>query len=150
MPRYCKLKRSSKSEFYGFDLKTYKKDIKHMIINIINDTPAHTAGLIEGDVILEVNGESVESADRDTVVAKIIKHPKHVELLVVNDYKIYLENKDPALNSSTNNNNIHHYVKHAGTLPILNNRSNRTSTISSTQNIGKKNNHNKKKYHHFS
>lgn len=137
MPRYCKLKRSSKSEFYGFDLKTYKKDIKHMIINIINDSPAQKAGLIEGDIILEVNGESVDNADRDAVVKKIIKHSKHVELLVVNDYKIYLESKDPTLNNGSFNNSGHHFVKNSGTLPILNNRSNRTSTISSTQNIGK-------------
>jgi membrane-associated protease RseP (regulator of RpoE activity) len=108
-----------------------------MIINIVKNSPAHKAGLIEGDIILEVNGESVENVDRDNVVNKIIKHPKHVELLVVSDYKIYLESKNPAINSNGSFNNVgHHFVKHSGTLPFLNNRSNRTTTISSIQNIG--------------
>jgi len=51
--------------------------------------PAAQAGLIEGDYILEVNGESVDGVEHDLVVNKISAHATMVDLLAVNDMASY-------------------------------------------------------------
>lgn len=81
-PRLCRLSRSSKSEYYGFELKSMKVDGKHIIGNVQPDSIAYRAGLREDDILLEVNNERVDGLDREHVVSKMLKHSKHVDLLV--------------------------------------------------------------------
>lgn len=60
-----------------------KVDGKHLIGNVQTDTVAYRAGVREDDILLEVNNERVDGLDRDQVVARILKHSKHVDLLVL-------------------------------------------------------------------
>jgi C-terminal processing protease CtpA/Prc len=57
------------------------------------DYPADRAGLRDGDYILEVNGESIDSIEHDSVVSKISAQPTQVDLLVVADLQAYLESQ---------------------------------------------------------
>lgn len=77
---------------YGFDLKSIKSEGKHLAKSIQADSPASRAGLREGDYIIEVNGDLVDGLDRDLVVGKMFRNPLQVELLVVEDLKVYLDN----------------------------------------------------------
>ena len=57
------------------------------------DYPADRAGLRDGDYILEVNGESIDNIEHDSVVSKISAQPTQVDLLVVADLHAYLMNR---------------------------------------------------------
>ena len=104
LPRRCRLVRADKSVPYGFDLSLIKEDggVKYMAKNISLNSPAHNSGLVDGDYILEVNGDCVEGLDKDAVIAKIFYDIRQVDLLVARDYRPYLENKP---NYIINNNN---------------------------------------------
>ena len=93
LPRLCTLKRSSKNEFYGFDLKTFKENGTHWAKSILPKSPAAKAGLKDGDFILEVNGESVNGCERETVISKMVNNPKQCDLLVVTNFQSYMDSK---------------------------------------------------------
>jgi C-terminal processing protease CtpA/Prc len=61
--------------------------------NVRPDFPADKAGLRDGDYILEVNGESIDNTEHDSVVNKISAQPTQVDLLVVADLNSYLANR---------------------------------------------------------
>jgi len=90
IPRLCRLSRESRADQYGFDFKTLKNEGKHVANNVRPDYPADRAGLRDGDYILEVNGESIDSIEHDSVVSKISAQPTQVDLLVVADLQAYL------------------------------------------------------------
>ena len=46
------------------------------------DTPAHKAGLQNGYIILEINGESLHGVSEENAVKKMHTFPKHIELVV--------------------------------------------------------------------
>ena len=103
LPRLCTLKRSSKNELYGFDLKTFKENGTHWAKSILPKSPAARAGLKDGDFILEVNGESVNGVERETVINKMVKNPKQCDLLVVTNFKSYMDSKNKLkINSAAN------------------------------------------------
>ena len=95
IPRLCRLVRNARDDQYGFDFKTLKNEGKHIANNVRAGFPADRAGLRDGDYILEVNGESIDSIEHDAVVNKISAYPKQVDLLVVGDLNAYLS-KQPA------------------------------------------------------
>ena len=64
-----------------------------MANNVRPDFPADKAGLRDGDYILEVNGESIDNTEHDSVVNKISAQPTQVDLLVVADLNSYLANR---------------------------------------------------------
>ena len=59
MSRAIYITRKSRRDPYGFKFTTSKLDGKHVVCNVQPDSPAHMAGLRDGDLILEVNDESV-------------------------------------------------------------------------------------------
>ncbi|CAF0992341.1 unnamed protein product [Brachionus calyciflorus] len=81
----CHLVKTSKTELYGFDLKSYKHDGKHYAKGIQSDSPASRAGLKENDLIIEINDEPISGLERDQVIKKMVKHSKHVELTVISE-----------------------------------------------------------------
>ncbi len=118
-------------------MKTSHKQNKHTVIGIQKESPADLAGLIEGDRILEVNGESVEGVDRDEIVSKIVKHSNFVELCVLNEPKINDDEKKPDDSiPKMNSNNNKRFLKNARTLPNVAKKYNRANTVSSYHNLG--------------
>ncbi|KAM6217836.1 Na(+)/H(+) exchange regulatory cofactor NHE-RF3 isoform 2-T2 [Rhynchocyon petersi] len=77
-PRLCYLVKEGNS--FGFSLKTIKGQI---IKDIDSGSPAEKAGLKNNDLVIAVNGESVETLDHDGVVEKIRKGVDKTSLLVV-------------------------------------------------------------------
>uniref|UniRef100_A0A8D2AUD4 PDZ domain-containing protein n=1 Tax=Sciurus vulgaris TaxID=55149 RepID=A0A8D2AUD4_SCIVU len=77
-PRLCYLVKEGNS--YGFSLKTVQGQI---IKDIDSGSPAEAAGLKNNDLVVAVNGESVETLDHDSVVEMIKKGGDQTSLLVV-------------------------------------------------------------------
>uniref|UniRef100_A0A8C0QQ15 PDZ domain-containing protein n=1 Tax=Canis lupus familiaris TaxID=9615 RepID=A0A8C0QQ15_CANLF len=77
-PRLCYLVKEGNS--YGFSLKTVQGQV---IKDIDSGSPAEEAGLKNNDLLVAVNGESVESLDYDSVVEMIRKGGDQTSLLVV-------------------------------------------------------------------
>eukprot|EP00070_Physeter_catodon_P013650 XP_007130849.1 Na(+)/H(+) exchange regulatory cofactor NHE-RF3 isoform X3 [Physeter catodon] len=77
-PRLCYLVKEGSS--YGFSLKTVQGQI---VKDIDSGSPAEKAGLKNNDLVVAVNGESVESLDHDSVVEMIKKGGDQTSLLVV-------------------------------------------------------------------
>ncbi|KAF6075401.1 PDZ domain containing 1 [Phyllostomus discolor] len=77
-PRLCYLVKEGST--YGFSLKTVQGQI---IKDIDSGSPAEEAGLKTNDLVLAVNGESVESLSHDGVVEMIRKGGDQTSLLVV-------------------------------------------------------------------
>nr|XP_020042548.1 Na(+)/H(+) exchange regulatory cofactor NHE-RF3 isoform X2 [Castor canadensis] len=77
-PRICYLVKEGNS--YGFSLKTVQGQI---IKDIDSGSPAEVAGLKKNDLLVAVNGESVETLDHDSVVEMIRKGGDRTSLLVV-------------------------------------------------------------------
>lgn len=102
IPRLCRLSRESRSDQYGFDFKTLKNEGKHVANNVRPDFPADKAGLRDGDYILEVNGESIDNIEHDSVVTKISAQPTQVDLLVVADLNAYSNSRQPVTTKPLN------------------------------------------------
>lgn len=67
---------------YGFNLHGDKNQPGQTISAVDKDSPADLGGLIEGDKVIEVNGENVESKTHGEVVSLIKKKPNETTLLV--------------------------------------------------------------------
>ena len=74
--------RSNSNELYGFDLETYA-DGRHVAKNIAKDSPAQFAGLDDGDMILDINGGSIEGLTKRQVIDRVRMFPRQVDLLVM-------------------------------------------------------------------
>ena len=96
------MSRDSRADQYGFDFKTLKNEGKHVANNVREDFPADKAGLRDGDYILEVNGESIDNIEHDSVVTKISAQPTQVDLLVVADLNAYLNSRQPVTTKPLN------------------------------------------------
>lgn len=92
---------------YGFKVETCNwystgEQKKHtFVVAVDEDTPAFTSGLKPGDAILEIDGENVENADHDKVVAmlKAATGPIRIVVLFVDGVKrLSLQKKLNALN----------------------------------------------------
>lgn len=57
----------------------------HLIKDIDSGSPAAEVGLKDNDILVAVNGESVEALDHEAVVEKIRKSGEKTVLLVVDD-----------------------------------------------------------------
>jgi hypothetical protein len=83
LTRVCRLIRTANNELYGFDLKTFPVDGRHIAKNIQKNSPADRAGLMDGDIILEINGDSIDGLDKNQVIGLIRMFPRQVDLLVI-------------------------------------------------------------------
>ncbi|KAM9336206.1 Na(+)/H(+) exchange regulatory cofactor NHE-RF1a [Symphorus nematophorus] len=80
-PRLCVLEKNASG--YGFHLHGEKGKTGQFIRLVEPDTPADAAGLLAGDRLVFVNGESVEGESHQQVVARIRATVGALELIVV-------------------------------------------------------------------
>lgn len=90
-PRLCVMEKAPGG--YGFHLHGEKGKIGQFIRLVERDTPASAAGLLAGDRLVFVNGESVEGESHQQVVAKIRATAGSLELIVVDADTTELLNK---------------------------------------------------------
>ncbi|KAI4799482.1 hypothetical protein KUCAC02_016903 [Chaenocephalus aceratus] len=90
-PRQCVLEKGSSG--YGFHLHGEKGKTGQFIRLVEPDTPASAAGLLAGDLLAFVNGESVEGESHQQVVARIRATAEALELIVVDSETAELLNK---------------------------------------------------------
>ncbi|XP_030725110.1 Na(+)/H(+) exchange regulatory cofactor NHE-RF3 [Globicephala melas] len=80
-PRVVEMKKGSNG--YGFYLRAGPEQKGQIVKDIDSGSPAEKAGLKNNDLVVAVNGESVESLDHDSVVEMIKKGGDQTSLLVV-------------------------------------------------------------------
>ncbi|XP_061407005.1 Na(+)/H(+) exchange regulatory cofactor NHE-RF3-like [Lethenteron reissneri] len=89
--RECALERKPGKGF-GFFLRLESGEEGHLIREVAPGSPAHSAGLQDGDRVIRVNGEHVDGGDHAKVV-DIIKKSGDKVTLVVQDAKSYKEQR---------------------------------------------------------
>lgn len=72
---------SLEGEFEGIGAYVANQDGKFTITQPMHNSPAEKAGLIPGDVVTEVNGESIEGLGESSVIAKI-RGPAGTEVIL--------------------------------------------------------------------
>uniref|UniRef100_A0A8C5IM69 PDZ domain containing 1 n=1 Tax=Junco hyemalis TaxID=40217 RepID=A0A8C5IM69_JUNHY len=80
-PRECTVSKQPQQKF-GFFLRVEQDTAGHLIRNVERGSPAHRAGLRDGDRVLRVNGR-VDGLDHESVVGKIKQSEERTSLLVV-------------------------------------------------------------------
>lgn len=80
-PRLCAMEKGANG--YGFHLHGEKAKSGQFVRLVEADTPASVAGLLAGDRLMFVNGDSVEGQSHQQVVAKIRATVGRLELIVV-------------------------------------------------------------------
>ncbi len=81
-PSLIVLNRNSHLDEYGFDLMSKNADVKHYIDKVAKDSKAFQAGLIDENLIMEVNGQKVDNLDHNIVANMILSIPTRVNLLI--------------------------------------------------------------------
>ena len=82
-PRRSILKRWPDFQGYGFNLHAEKGKPGQYIGKVDDDSPSSTAGLKEGDRIIEVNDVNIAEENHHQVVERIKMHANTVTMLVV-------------------------------------------------------------------
>lgn len=90
-PRLCVLEKGPSG--YGFHLHGEKGKTGQFVRLVEPDTPASAAGLLAGDRLAFVNGESVEGESHQQVVTRIRATAGALELIVVDDDTLALLRK---------------------------------------------------------
>ena len=86
---------------YGFNLHAERDKPGQFIGKIDEDSPAMYANLQEGDRIVEVNGENIESRSHQDVISLIKVGGEETKLLVVDpEADKYYHSKNMSLNNS--------------------------------------------------
>lgn len=81
--RLCHLHSWDDGHGYGFNMQAHPVRPGQFVWGVDAGSPAEAAGLVDGDRIIEVNGDNVERATHSEVVEKIKSISGEVKLLVV-------------------------------------------------------------------
>ncbi|XP_070501353.1 Na(+)/H(+) exchange regulatory cofactor NHE-RF1-like [Chironomus tepperi] len=82
-PRLCLVEKRPDFDGYGFNLHAEKGKPGQYIGKVDEHSPAESSGLRQGDRILEVNGQSINSETHKQVVERIKVIPNQTKLLVI-------------------------------------------------------------------
>ncbi|GAB6022055.1 hypothetical protein CHUAL_006201 [Chamberlinius hualienensis] len=103
-PRLCHLIKWEDFNGYGFNLHADKSKQGQLIGKVDEGSPAESAGLREGDRIVEVNGVNVSNENHKQVVERIKAVPSETKLLVVDlEAEKYYKHKKIVIKSSMAN-----------------------------------------------
>ncbi|XP_072434169.1 Na(+)/H(+) exchange regulatory cofactor NHE-RF3 [Chiloscyllium punctatum] len=80
-PRIAQLTKGPQG--YGFSLRVEQEQKGHLIREIDQNSPAGKSGLLDGDLLIAVNGDVVEHLDHESLVDKIRKCGNQVTFLAV-------------------------------------------------------------------
>jgi len=83
VPRLCHIRKVPDFDGYGFNLQAESGRPGQFVHDVDERSPAATAGLRDGDRIVEVNGTNVALENHQQVVERIRAVPGEVKLLVV-------------------------------------------------------------------
>lgn len=83
IPRLCHIRKRTDYPGYGFSLRLNEQDGRQHFCRINVNSPAEEAGLLEGDILIEVNDANVEQEAHASVLQRIINSGNEVYLLVV-------------------------------------------------------------------
>lgn len=84
-PRLCHIKKWAEFPCYGFTLLEDKRNDRRYAYEILVDhgSLAHDGGLLDGDILIEVNGVNIEEETYDRVIQRILESGDEILLLVV-------------------------------------------------------------------
>ena len=111
-PRLCHLKKWPHFSGYGFNLHAGKTKLSQNIGKVDPKSPADSAGLKEGDIIVEVNYVNISNENHQQVVKRIrngleidgVVHDDEVVLLVVDkETDEYYKNLNEVVKNSSSN-----------------------------------------------
>lgn len=85
VPRLCRIRKRADYSGYGFNLQSSETRSGQFIGKVEEGSPAQSAGLREGDKIIEVNGVNVTSESHQEVVARIRSQEDETTFLVVDE-----------------------------------------------------------------
>lgn len=85
VPRLCRIRKRADYSGYGFNLQSSETRSGQFIGKVEEGSPARSAGLREGDRIIEVNGVNVISESHQEVVARIRSQEDETTFLVVDE-----------------------------------------------------------------
>lgn len=122
LTRSCHIVKRDDFDGYGFNLHAEKGKPGQYIGKVDDNSPAETAGLKQGDRIIEVNGVNIGNETHKQVVQRIKAIADEVRLLVV----------DPTVVSVSNNNQVIDGTTTTTTTTTTNNMTNAMSTTQST------------------
>ncbi|TKS67095.1 Na(+)/H(+) exchange regulatory cofactor NHE-RF3 [Collichthys lucidus] len=79
-PKLCRMEKTSAG--YGFHLNGIQGVNGQYIMDVVEGGAAHRAGLVNGDIVVEVNGTNVEQSSHEDVVEIIHRSGNSLEMLV--------------------------------------------------------------------
>ena len=95
-PRLCRIKKRADFPRFGFTAHADTERSVTYIKKIDDGSPAKDSGLLEGDIVIEVNGVNIENQTHPEVVERMKARGDEMELLVV-DREAYKYYKDKGI-----------------------------------------------------
>lgn len=103
LTRLCHIVKREDFDGYGFNLHAEKGKPGQYIGKVDDNSPAETAGLKQGDRIIEVNGVNIGNETHKQVVQRIKAISDEVQLLVVDPTIVPVSNNNQVIDGSTTN-----------------------------------------------
>lgn len=103
LTRLCHMVKRADFDGYGFNLHAEKGKPGQYIGKVDDNSPAESAGLKQGDRIIEVNGVNIGNETHKQVVARIKAIADEVQLLVVDPSVVSVSNNNQVIDGSTTN-----------------------------------------------
>lgn len=101
--RLCHIVKRDDFDGYGFNLHAEKGKPGQYIGKVDDNSPAETAGLKQGDRIIEVNGVNIGNETHKQVVQRIKAIADEVQLLVVDPNVVPVSNNNQVIEGSAAN-----------------------------------------------
>ncbi|XP_028657032.1 Na(+)/H(+) exchange regulatory cofactor NHE-RF3 [Erpetoichthys calabaricus] len=94
-PKLCKLEKTTSG--FGFHLNAIRGTPGHFLKEVVMGSPAEQSGLVDDDILVEVNGVNVEKKSHEEVVEMIRSAGSKIEMLVAEKtvYNYFTEKNIP-------------------------------------------------------